>query len=92
MTKNPLCIQLDPARMVHTLQHEAVEMLGHAGGELILDFSAVRKIDAAAAKAMEDLADLADKAFVRIELRAVDIGIYRALKLLKLGPRFTLLP
>jgi len=77
--------------MVDTLQHEAVESLTRAGGELVLDFSSVLKIDAGAARALEELAGLADRSSVKVVLRGVNIGIYRALKLLKLAPRFSFL-
>ncbi len=89
MTKNVLCIPPDPKSMVAALQGEAVEMLAAAGGELVLDFSHVVRIDAAAARAMEELADRADQAAVRIQLLAVPIAVYRALKLLNLAPRFS---
>ncbi len=91
MTTNALCIPIDPDCMVHTLRHEAVEMLQHGEGELVLDFSAVLRIDAGAARAMEELAGLADQASSRIVLRGVNVGIYRALKLLALAHRFSFL-
>jgi anti-anti-sigma regulatory factor len=74
MTTNPMCIQ------------EAVEKLNRGGGESVLDFSSVDRIDAAAVRALEELAD---RSSVRITLRGVNIGIYRALKLLKLADRFS---
>jgi anti-anti-sigma regulatory factor len=74
MTTNPLRLQ------------EAIEKLNCAGGESILDFSAVDRIDAATAGALEELAD---RSSVRITLRGVNIGVYRALKLLKLAHRFS---
>jgi anti-anti-sigma regulatory factor len=91
MTTNAVCIQVDPNCLVQTLQHEAVEKLKAAEGELVLDFSSVLKIDAGAARAMEELADLADRQSARVALRGVNIAIYRALKLLKLAPRFSFL-
>jgi anti-anti-sigma regulatory factor len=91
MTTNAVCIQVDPDCMVQTLQHEAVETLDRAGGELVLDFSSVLKIDAGAAGALEELAGLADRSSVKVALRGVNIGIYRALKLLKLAQRFSFL-
>jgi anti-anti-sigma regulatory factor len=84
-------IQVDADRIVPTLRGEAAEVVGRAGGELILDFSSVVKIDAGAARAMEELADLADRSSVRVALRAVNIGIYRALKLLNLTQKFSFL-
>ena len=74
MTASPVCLQ------------EAIEKLNFAGGESLLDFSSVDRIDAAAARALEELAD---RSSVRITLRGVNIGVYRALKLLKLAERFS---
>ena len=91
MTTNSAFIQVDPERVVHVLEHDAVEQLNGAGGDLVLDFSAVLRIDANAARAMEELAGRADSASVKVALRAVNIDIYRALKLLKLTGRFSFL-
>lgn len=89
MTANPVCVKLAPDSVAHTLQHEAMEKLSVAGGELVLEFSSVARIDASAARAMEELADAADRTSVRVVLRGVDTGIYRALKLLQLSQRFS---
>ena len=56
---------------------------------MVLDFSAVRRIDPNAVKALEELAGLADDRSVKVVLRAVNMDIYRVLKLLKLAPRFS---
>jgi anti-anti-sigma regulatory factor len=74
MTANPICLQ------------EAIEKWSCAGGESVLDFSSVDRIDAATARALEELAD---RSSVRITLRGVNIGVYRALKLLNLAHRFS---
>jgi anti-anti-sigma regulatory factor len=89
MTTDRGCVQVAPDCLVQALQHEAVEQLGLAGGELVLDFSAVVRIDAAAARALEELADRADRVSVKVVLRGANVGIYRALKLLKLTSRFS---
>lgn len=77
MTANPMCLQ------------EAIEKLNCAGGESVLDFSSVDRIDAAEARALEELAD---RSSVPVTLRGVNIGVYRALKLLKLAHRFSFVP
>ena len=84
-------IQVDPNGVVHTLKHEAVAGLNGAGGEVVLDFSSVLRIDPGAVKAMEELADLADAGSAKVVLRAVNIDIYKVLKLLKLTQRFSFL-
>jgi anti-anti-sigma regulatory factor len=66
-----------------------VEKLSRAGGEMVLDFSAVGRIDPATARALEALADLAGQSSVRVVLRGVNIDIYKALKLLRLSPKLS---
>jgi anti-anti-sigma regulatory factor len=84
-------LQVDPELIVQTLQEGAREQLPGAAGELVLDFSSVAKIDAATARALEDLADLADRSSVKVALRSVHVGVYRTLKLLKLASKFSFL-
>jgi anti-anti-sigma regulatory factor len=87
MTSNRVWLNVDPECLV--LHDEAVETVGRAEGELVLDFSSVGRIDSRAALAMERLADLSSQRSQKIELRAVNTTIYRTLKLLKLAQRFT---
>jgi anti-anti-sigma regulatory factor len=82
-------LQVDPDVIVQTLQEGAREHLPGAEGELVLDFSSVVKIDTGAARAMEELADLANRASVGVALRGVHAGVYRALKLLNLASKFS---
>ena len=89
MTTNAQWIKVDPERVAHTLQQEAVEKVNAAEGELLLDFSGVRRIDSSVVKALEELAGLADERSVKVVLRAVNMDIYRVLKLLKLTSRFS---
>jgi anti-anti-sigma regulatory factor len=65
--------------------------LNGAGGEVILDFSSVHRIDPRALRAMESLAGTADDKDARIVLQGVNVGIYKVLKLTKLAPRFSFL-
>jgi anti-anti-sigma regulatory factor len=82
--------KVDNERCVHALQ-EAGEQLARADGEVVLDFSSVRRIDPSALREMEKLADIADRRAVKVVLRDVNIDIYRVLKLVKLAPRFSFL-
>jgi anti-anti-sigma regulatory factor len=59
--------------------------------EPVLDFSCVRRVDAKAVRAMEELARLAEVQNVKIGLRGVNVEIYKVLKLVKLAPRFSFL-
>jgi anti-anti-sigma regulatory factor len=87
MTSNRVWLNVDPECLL--LQKDAVEKLQSAEGELVLNFSSVVRIDSRAALAMEQLADLATQRSRKIELRAVNTTTYRALKLMKLARRFT---
>jgi len=71
-----------------TLQ-EALEKLDGAAGEVVLDFSSVRRVDPAALRMMEKLAAAAGEKAVKVVLRGVNIDIYKALTLIKLAPRFS---
>jgi anti-anti-sigma regulatory factor len=77
---------VDAKQVLQSLE-QAREQLGN--GELALDFSSVRRLDAGALRAMETLAGVAENKAVKIELQGVNIDVYRVLKLAKLAPRFT---
>jgi anti-anti-sigma regulatory factor len=68
---------------------EAVEKVNRGESEVVLDFSAVRRIDSTEVGALEDLASLAGGKSVTVVLRAVNADVYRVLKMLKLTDRFT---
>jgi len=81
-------LKIDGEGVVQSLQ-EACEKLDSADGEVVLDLSAVRRIDPSAVKAMEKLAAIADDKTVRVVLRGVNVEIYKMLKLVKLARRFS---
>ncbi len=81
-------IKIDPEHAAHSLRQEAVEQLGGAAEEIVLDFGAVARIDANAIRALEELAGLADERSVRVVLRGVNMDIYKVLKLVDLAARF----
>jgi anti-anti-sigma regulatory factor len=70
---------------------EAVQKVNAADSEVVLDFAGVRRIDSSAVKALEQLAGMADERSVKVVLRAVNMDVYRVLKLLKLTERFAFL-
>jgi len=80
-------LKIDEKRVVPALQ-EAGTKLGGAEGEVVLDFSAVRRIDPGALRAMEEFAGIADAKSVKVVLRGLNIDAYKVLKLVKLAPRF----
>jgi anti-anti-sigma regulatory factor len=81
-------LKIDEECVVRALQ-EAGEKLDRAGGEVVLDFSSVRRIDSRALGAMEEFAGVADDKGVKVVLRGVNVGVYKVLKLVKLGSRFS---
>jgi anti-anti-sigma regulatory factor len=82
--------KIDGERVADALQ-ETGEKLNGAQGEVVLDFSSVRRIDSHALRAMEALAGSADEKNIKVVLRGVNIDIYKVLKLVKLAPRFSFL-
>jgi anti-anti-sigma regulatory factor len=68
---------------------EAGKTLDSAAGEVVLDFSSVRRIDASALRALEEFAVVADDQGVRAVLSGVNVGVYKVLKLVKLASRFS---
>jgi anti-anti-sigma regulatory factor len=69
----------------------AAAKLNEAGAEAILDFSALKRIDAGALKALEKLADAADSKGVKLALAGVGVDVYKALKVMKIARRFSVL-
>ncbi len=88
MPLNEMLLKIDGDRAAEALQ-EAIASLDGAGGELVLDFSSVRRVDAGVLRAMEKLAGAAGDKAVKVVLRGVNIDVYKALKLIKLASRFS---
>jgi anti-anti-sigma regulatory factor len=65
----------------------AREQLGSANGELVLDFSNVKRLDAAGLKAMEELVATAEGKAVKLVLQGANVDVYKVLKLVKLAAR-----
>lgn len=80
---------IDGDRVAQTLQ-EAKEKLDAAKGELVLDFSGVRRVDPGALRALEAFAGAADEKSVKVALRGVNVDVYKVLKLARLAPRFSI--
>ena len=83
-------LKIDGENVTETLQ-EACEKLDSADGEVVLDFSSVRRIDPSALTAMEKLAGAADDKDVKVVLRGVNVEVYKVLKLMKVASRFSFL-
>ena len=85
-----LMIKIDGEHVLQGLQ-EAQQKLDNADGELVLDFSAVQRIEPAALREMEILAHAADAKKVKVSLRGTAVHVYKVLKLARLTARFTFL-
>jgi len=68
---------------------EAAEKLDSAEGEVVFDFSCVRRIDSNTVRALEEFARSAEEKAVTVVLRNVKVDIYKALTLAKLTSRFS---
>lgn len=67
------------------------EKLTASDGDLVLDFSAVRFLSPAALAALSQFASTAEKKRVRLVFRAVNIDVYKVLKLAKMTSRLAFL-
>ncbi len=85
---NAVFLNIEETRVVPALR-EAGEKLDGTEGEVVLDFSSVRRIDSNALPAIEELARIADERSVKVVLRGVNIDVYKVLKLVKLSRRFS---
>jgi anti-anti-sigma regulatory factor len=89
MTMIDLWVEIDGNQVAQAL-HEAGEKLASDGGDVFMDFSAVRRIDPSGLRALEDFAGAADEKAVKIALRGVNVDVYKVLKLARLSSRFSI--
>ena len=87
MTMIDVWVEIDGDRVAQACKRSQAK-LESAGGELVLDFSAVRRMNPPALRAIEDFAGAADEKSVKVALRGVNIDIYKVLKLARLSSRF----
>lgn len=79
---------MDETQLVHGLQQAALALQDFQN-DVLLDFSSVRRIDAAALRELDTLAGVAEAHSVKVGLRGVNVDIYKVLKLVKLASRFS---
>jgi anti-anti-sigma regulatory factor len=79
---------IEEERAVQALQ-DAGDKLDRADGEVVMDFSTVRRIDTSVLNALEEFANKADEKAVKVALHGVNVDVYKVLKLVKLAQRFT---
>jgi len=89
MTMIDVWVELDGSRAGQAL-HEATEKRDSAGGDVFLDFSAVRRLDPRGLRALEDFASAADDKAVMVTLRSINVDIHKVLKLARLSSRFSI--
>ncbi len=83
-------LKIDEERVVQALQ-EAGKKLDGVEGQVVLDFSSVRRIDPSGLRGMEEFAGIADDKGVKVALRGINVDVYKVLKLVKLASRFSFL-
>jgi anti-anti-sigma regulatory factor len=81
-------LKIDEERVLEALQL-AEEKLSSVNGEVTLDLSSVRRLDASALRALQSFAEAADAQGAKVLLLGVDIAVYKVLKLMKLKSRFS---
>jgi hypothetical protein len=79
-------LKVDGERVVESLREAQLKLDGSS--EAVLDFESVSRLQPRDLSAMEELVKLAEGHGLRIELRGVNIAIYKVLKLARLAPRF----
>lgn len=88
MSTTAITLGIDEERVSLALQ-EASGKLESTSGEVVLDFSSVRRIDSAGLRALENLARIADEKAVKIVLHGVNVNVYKVLKLVRLTRNLT---
>lgn len=83
-------VAIDSQQVTQLLQ-QARKQVDAGEAEVIVDFSPVRRLDAQALNALEELAGLAQQKSLKLVLRGVNVDVYKVLKLMKLAPRFQFL-
>lgn len=67
---------------------KAAEGLEGEQNHPVLDFSAVRKIDAPGLRALQKFVQKAEEKKIKVVLRGVDVNVYKTLKLARLTRNF----
>jgi anti-anti-sigma regulatory factor len=88
MTMSADWLRIDGGRVCQFLEEAQAKL--NTGGEVMLDFSAVRRVDPGMLRALEGLADAADEKSVKVVLCGLNVDIYKVLKLARLSPRFSI--
>ena len=79
-------VKIDGKRVSESLENAQSKLDGSSGA--VLDFASVSRVQPRDLAALEELAKVADDNGVKIELRGVNVGVYKVLKLARLASRF----
>jgi anti-anti-sigma regulatory factor len=89
MPTEALLLRIEDEDGVAEVIDRAAAGLDTANGDLVLELSAVSRIDAGGLRALENLLRVAAEKAVKVSLSGVNGGVYKVLKLMKLTPRFS---
>ena len=81
-----MLLKLEEGPITPVLQQAAKNL---EAGEIVLDFSTVHWMDSSALKALEELAQSAADTQAFIVVRAVNVHLYKAIKLMKPAAKFS---
>jgi len=87
-TITPEYVLIDVEHAAQSLE-TACQNLDIATGEVVLDFSSVRRVDPQTLRALDVLARVAQDKAVKIVLRGVNVEVYKVFKLARLASRFS---
>lgn len=76
-------------KIAPTVLRAAEEKLLAGDSEVTLDFSSVSRVDAPTLRELAELAHIADAKAVKVNLRGVNVDVYKVLKLVKLTQKFS---
>ena len=83
-------LKMDDKHMRESL-NAACARLQEGETELVLDFSAVKRLDAEALLRLGEIAAIAESKKARIAIRGINVDVYRVLKTARMASRFTFL-
>jgi anti-anti-sigma factor len=83
------CLLVDGECPDKTLREAIERIIASFDGELVLNFSDVQYIDPKALRALEDLAEEAERTQVAVVVRGVNVKVYKVLKLARLTSQFS---
>ena len=81
MSTNTLLFRVEPEDLLASLAEARAALERADGAELLLDLTAVRRIDAAGVVALGDIARAAAERKVRLRARGVSVAVHKVLRL-----------